>query len=150
VGIDGKAKMSKSLDNAIYLKDPAAVVTEKVRRMYTDPTRLRATDPGHVEGNPVFLYHNAFNPNREEVEDLEARYVHGAVGDVEVKDKLARALNAFLEPIRERRARYAADLGRVRDALAHGTERARATARETMEMVRDALDLGYLDRLPRR
>jgi tryptophanyl-tRNA synthetase len=149
VGTDGKAKMSKSLNNAIYLKDPAAVVKEKVRTMYTDPTRLRATDPGHVEGNPVFLYHDAFNPNRDEVEDLKARYVRGAVGDVEVKEKLARALNALLDPIRERRAGYAADMGRVRDALAHGTERARATARETMEMVRGALDLGYLDRFHR-
>jgi len=80
VGIDGQAKMSKSLDNAIYLMDTPAVVKEKVRSMYTDPTRLRATDPGHVEGNPVFLYHDAFNPNREEVADLKDRYRRGAVG----------------------------------------------------------------------
>jgi tryptophanyl-tRNA synthetase len=146
VGLDGKAKMSKSLDNAIYLKDSAAVVKEKVRTMYTDPTRLRATDPGHVEGNPVFLYHDAFNPDPAEVEDLKARYVRGAVGDVEVKDKLARALNAFLEPMRERRARYEANMGLVRDALAHGTDRARQVAQETMALVRDALDLGYLEK----
>ena len=116
VGLDGQAKMSKSLDNAIYLKDTSAVVNEKVRLMYTDPTRLRATDPGHIEGNPVFLYHDVFNPNREEVADLKDRYRRGTVGDIEVKQKLATALNAFLEPIRERRARYAANMGLVRDA----------------------------------
>jgi len=149
VGTDGQAKMSKSLNNAIYLKDPPDVVTEKVRSMYTDPTRLRATDPGHVEGNPVFLYHNVFNPDRAEVADLEERYRRGAVGDVEVKAKLAAALNTFLEPIRERRARFAAHMGLVRDALAAGTERARREAKTTMALVRDALDLGYLDKFHR-
>ena len=146
VGTDGQAKMSKSLNNAIYLKDPPEVVTEKMRSMYTDPTRLRATDPGHVEGNPVFLYHTVFNPDRAEVAELEERYRRGAVSDVEVKAKLAAALNTFLDPIRERRARFAARMGRVRDALAAGTERARREARTTMALVRDALDLGYLDR----
>jgi tryptophanyl-tRNA synthetase len=146
VGTDGRAKMSKSLDNAIYLKDTPAVVNDKVRSMYTDPTRLRATDPGHVEGNPVFLYHDAFNPDREEVADLKDRYRRGAVGDVEVKQKLAAALNTFLDPIRERRARYAADMGLVRDILAEGTDRARKEARATMSSVREALDLGYLEK----
>jgi tryptophanyl-tRNA synthetase len=146
VGTDGQAKMSKSLDNAIYLKDPPEVVTEKVRSMYTDPTRMRATDPGHVEGNPVFLYHDIFNPDRAEVADLQDRYRRGAVGDVEVKDRLVAALNTFLEPIRERREHFAARMGLVRDALAAGTERARREARVTMDLVRDALDLGYLDR----
>jgi tryptophanyl-tRNA synthetase len=145
VGTDGQAKMSKSLDNAIYLKDPAAVVIAKVRSMYTDPTRLRASDPGHIEGNPVFMYHDAFNSNVEEVNDLKERYRRGAVGDVEVKQKLATALNAFLDPIRERRARYEANMSLVRDALELGTNRARKVARETMVMVRDALGLGYLD-----
>ncbi|MDR7449535.1 MAG: tryptophan--tRNA ligase, partial [Armatimonadota bacterium] len=102
-GIDGKAKMSKSLGNAIYLSDDEATVTQKVMRMYTDPTRIHPTDPGHVEGNPVFIYHDAFNADRAEVEELKARYRQGRVGDVEVKQRLARALNAFLEPIRERR-----------------------------------------------
>jgi tryptophanyl-tRNA synthetase len=138
--------MSKSLNNAIYLGDAPDVVREKVRTMYTDPTRLRATDPGHVEGNPVFLYHDAFNPDQAEVADLKDRYRRGAVGDVEVKQKLATALNAFLDPIRERRAHFAAHMGQVRDALAAGTERARAVARTTMDEVRDALGLGYLDR----
>jgi len=146
VGIDGQAKMSKSLNNAIYLKDTPAVVSEKVRSMYTDPTRLRASDPGHVEGNPVFLYHDAFNPNREEVADLKARYRRGSVGDVEVKEKLAAALNTFLAPIRERRARFASKMGLVRDALADGTDRARKAAGVTMALVREALDLGYLEK----
>jgi tryptophanyl-tRNA synthetase len=146
VGLDGQAKMSKSLDNAIYLKDAPEVVTEKVRSMYTDPTRIRATDPGHVEGNPVFQYHEAFNPDREEVADLKERYRRCAVGDVEVKRKLASALNAFLAPIRERRAYYEARMGLVRDAVAHGTARARAVAKATMTLVREALDLGYLEK----
>jgi tryptophanyl-tRNA synthetase len=146
VGIDGQAKMSKSLDNAIYLKDTPAVVNEKVRSMYTDPTRLRATDPGPVEGNPVFLYHDVFNPNREEVADLKDRYRRGAVGDVEVKHKLAAALNTFLDPIRERRAHFAAKMGLVRDALADGTDRARKAAQTTMALVHEALDLRYLEK----
>lgn len=143
-GTDGQAKMSKSLNNAIYLKDPAEVVTEKVRRMYTDPKRLRATDPGTVEGNPVFLYHDAFNPDKAEVEDLKERYRTGRVGDVEVKQKLAKALNDFLDPIREKRSYYEGRRDLVREALAHGTERARTLARETMRMVREAMQIEYL------
>ena len=146
VGVDGQAKMSKSLNNAIYLKDTPAVVNEKVRSMYTDPTRLRATDPGHVEGNPVFLYHDVFNPNREEVADLKDRYRRGAVGDVEVKQKLATALNEFLDPIREKRAYYEANMGLVRDVLADGTDRTRKVAQATMDLVREALDLRYLEK----
>jgi tryptophanyl-tRNA synthetase len=144
VGIDGQAKMGKSLNNAIYLKDPADVVTAKVMRMFTDPTRIHPTDPGHVEGNPVFMYHDAFNPDREEVADLEERYVKGKVGDVEVKQKLARALNAFLDPLRERRAAFEAKPGVVREALEKGARRARRIGGETLAMVRDALDLDYL------
>ena len=146
VGVDGQAKMSKSLNNAIYLKDTPVVVNEKVRSMYTDPTRLRATDPGHVEGNPVFLYHDVFNPNREEVADLKDRYRRGAVGDFEVKQKLATALNEFLDPIREKRAYYEANMGLVRDALADGADRTRKVAQATMDLVREALDLRYLEK----
>jgi tryptophanyl-tRNA synthetase len=146
VGIDGQAKMSKSLGNAIHLKDDAATVRAKVMSMYTDPTRLRATDPGHVEGNPVFMYHDAFNPNREEVDELKARYVKGAVGDVEVKTRLVAALNAFLEPIRERRARFAAQPALVLDALDKGSRIERAVAQETMDAARKALRLDYLGR----
>lgn len=147
IGVDGRAKMSKSLDNAIYLRDDAATVADKVRGMYTDPTRRRATDPGHVEGNPVFMYHDAFNPDHTEVEELKERYRRGAVSDVEVKAKLTVALNGFLDPIRERRARYAGDRRLVREAVFQGTQRARTIARETMGIVRDALDLGYLDEI---
>jgi tryptophanyl-tRNA synthetase len=145
VGIDGQAKMSKSLANTIDLKDDEATVNEKVRRMYTDPTRLRATDPGHVEGNPVFMYHDAFNPDHDEVADLKQRYVTGKVGDVEVKQKLARALNALLEPIRERRAYFEARPDLVREALAKGCREGKATAQVTMAMVHDALQINYLD-----
>jgi tryptophanyl-tRNA synthetase len=144
VGLDGRAKMSKSLGNAIYLKDDAETVRRKVLSMYTDPTRLRATDPGHVEGNPVFLYHDAFNANREEVEELKARYVNGKVGDVEVKTKLAVAINALLEPIRARRAHMASRSDLVREALAQGSRVERAIAGETMDAVRRALRLDYL------
>src|SRR6185312_10051570 len=103
VGTDGKAKMSKSLDNAIYLSDDRETVHQKVMRMYTDPTRLRATDPGHVEGNPVFSYLDAFDADTAAVDELKARYRNGRVGDVEVKKRLSTVLNAFLDPIRERR-----------------------------------------------
>lgn len=139
VGIDGRAKMSKSLDNCIYLSDDEATVTAKVRRMYTDPTRIHATDPGHVEGNPVFMYHDAFNPDIEEVNDLKERYLTGRVGDVEVKQKLARALNAFLAPIRDRRAYYQTHMNEVKDALLDGTRRAKAVAERTMAEVREAM-----------
>ena len=144
VGLDGQAKMSKSLNNTIQLKDDADTVTKKVRGMFTDPTRLRATDPGHVEGNPVFMYHDAFNPDVDEVNDLKERYVLGKVGDVEVKQKLTIALNNLLDPFRERRAYYETHLDEVRDALESGTARARTAAQETMALVRDALEINYL------
>ncbi len=142
VGTDGNAKMSKSKNNAIFLKDDAKTVTQSVMSMFTP--RMNRTDPGDPEITPAFMYHDAFNPNRDEVEDLKERYRNGTVGDVEVKQKLAVALNAFLEPIRDRRARYASNMRYVREALEHGSTRGRAIARETMEMVRDALDLNYL------
>ena len=145
LGTDGGAKMSKSVGNTIDLKDTEEAVNDKVRRMYTDPTRLRASDPGHVEGNPVFMYHDAFNPDTAEVADLKERYVLGKVGDVEVKQKLARALNDFLAPIRERRAYYEAHRDLVRDALAKGTREGRAIATETLALVRDALEINYIN-----
>ena len=143
-GTDGSAKMSKTMNNAIFLGDDAETVTEKVRRMFTDPTRIHPTDPGHVDGNPVFMYHDAFNPNVAEVEDLKARYVKGTVGDVEVKQKLATALNTFLDPIRERRAHYAARPDEVREALRSGTAESRRVAGETMSNVRSAMGVQYL------
>jgi len=116
-GTDGRAKMSKSVGNAIYLKDDAKTVERKVMSMYTDPTRLRATDPGHVEGNPVFTYHDAFNPNKEEVEEMKRLYRIGGIGDVAVKRALVKALNDFLEPIRQERAKYEDKPEMVRDIL---------------------------------
>ncbi|HIE65349.1 MAG: tryptophan--tRNA ligase [Nitrospira sp.] len=142
-GTDGQAKMGKSLGNAIYLSDDAKTVEKKVMRMYTDPTRLRATDPGHVEGNPVFTYHDAFNPDKEEVAALKVRYEKGTVGDVEVKRLLVEALNRFLLPIRERRAKYEQDDKKIDEILIKGTHRARTVARETMLRVRGAMKLDY-------
>jgi tryptophanyl-tRNA synthetase len=141
VGTDGQARMSKSLGNAIFLSDDAETVRRKVMRMYTDPHRVHADVPGAVEDNPVFLYHRAFNPNAEEVEELEERYRNGTVGDVEVKDRLVLALNAFLEPLRERRRSIAAQAGLVEGVLVDGTRRARKEAAETMALVRDAMGL---------
>ena len=149
VGLDGQAKMSKSLKNTIELRDDADTVAKKVRGMFTDPTRLRATDPGHVEGNPVFMYHDAFNPDVDEVNDLKERYVVGKVGDVEVKQKLTVALNNLLDPFRERRAYYEAHLDEVRNALESGTSRAREAAQETMALVREAMAIDYLSGPPR-
>ena len=145
VGLDGKAKMGKSLNNAIFLKEDAETVTQKVMSMFTDPTRIRATDPGHAEGNPVFMYHDAFNPDTAEVQDLKDRYRAGKVGDVEVKQRLVRALNELLEPIRERRAYYQAHPALVREALAAGTGYAKKVAEQTMAEVRAALKLNYLE-----
>jgi tryptophanyl-tRNA synthetase len=142
-GLDNR-KMSKSYGNAIDLADDADTVRRKVMSMYTDPKRIRADVPGTVEGNPVFLYHDAFNENRAEVEDLKARYRQGRVGDVEVKQKLVAALGRVLEPMRERRAEVLAKPGRVRDILFEGSARARVVARETMERVRDAVRVSYI------
>lgn len=141
VGTDGQAKMSKSLGNAILLSDDKKTVEQKVRGMYTDPNRIRADIPGRVEGNPVFIYHDAFNPDVDEVNDLKERYLQGKVGDVEVKRKLARAINNFLDPIRERRAMYEQTPGMVEEILVEGTRRMQAVARTTMEMVYDAMGL---------
>ena len=142
-GLDGGKKMSKSVGNTIHLSDTPDDVTKKVRQMYTDPKRIRADIPGTVEGNPVFTYHDAFNPNKGEVEDLKARYRAGKVGDVEVKTKLAHALNAYLEPIRERRSAVLAKPDRLKEILFEGSKRARVTAVQTMERVRDAMKISY-------
>ena len=143
VGTDGQSKMSKSLGNAIYLSDDVETVDEKVQGMYTDPKRLRATDPGTVEGNPVFIYHDAFNPSKAEVDDLKERYRAGKVGDVEVKTKLAKAINSFLEPFREKRAYYLAHPTVPQDILASGIRHMQAEAKATMELVREKTGLSY-------
>lgn len=145
-GTNGLQKMSKSLDNAIFLSDPAEVVARRVMMMYTDPNRVRADIPGRVEGNPVFIYHDLFNPDLDEVADLKTRYQEGRVGDVEVKRKLARALNAFLDPIRARRAEFGARAGLIEEILHAGNERMRQIARSTMEQVREAMGLTYFRR----
>lgn len=141
-GADGGGKMGKSLGNAIYLADEAQIVEAKVMGMYTDPTRIHSTDPGHVEGNLVFAYHDAFNPDKAEVEELKAQYIAGKVGDVEAKRRLARALNAFLEPIRQRRAAYAARPQLLDDILAAGAGRARPIAQATLDEVHAAMGFG--------
>jgi tryptophanyl-tRNA synthetase len=141
VGTDGQAKMSKSLGNAIYLSDDEKTVTKKVMSMYTDPKRISADIPGTVEGNPVFAYHDAFNPNKPEIEDLKSRYRLGKVGDVEVKEKLAKALNAFLDPIRERRAKYEATPGLADEVVYDGTLRMREEARATLQAAKKAMGM---------
>lgn len=151
IGTDGQAKMSKSLGNAIFLSDSAKTVRQKVFSMYTDPNRVRADIPGQVEGNPVFVYHEVFNPNKAEVADLKDRYRQGKVGDVEVKEKLATALNNFLDPIRERRATYEAHSGLVERVIYEGTERAAEEARETELLMRKAMGLtGIWNRISRK
>lgn len=141
VGIDGKAKMSKSLDNTIYLSDSAEEVKKKVMRMYTDPTRIRPTDLGHVEGNPVFMYLDAFHQDKKELEDLKTRYKEGRVGDVAVKEILIKSLNEFLEPMRERRSYYESHPQEVKEALLEGTAREKKLAEETMNEVREAMKI---------
>jgi len=145
-GIDGQKKMSKSLGNAIFLSDDEQTVTQKVMRMYTDPRRIRADIPGRTRGNPVFIYHELFNPDREEVEDLKRRYRQGKVGDVEVKQKLARALNRFLEPIRQRRAEFERRPGVVEEILIEGSKVARREAQETLRLAEEAMGLTYFRR----
>ena len=143
IGTDGKAKMSKSLGNCIYLSDSEDVVRKKVMSMYTDPNRVHSTDPGTVPGNPVFIYHDAFNPNKEEVEDLKKRYREGLVGDIEVKEKLAKAVNGFLDPIRQRRKEFEAQPELVSDIIKKGSEHARKEAAETLKLVKEAMGLDY-------
>lgn len=139
MGTDGSGKMSKSRGNAIYLADDAETIRQKVRNMYTDPTRIRADIPAEPEGNPVFQYHDAFNPNKDEVEDLKARYRAGKVGDVEVKNKLNAALQTLLEPIRERRNYYATRPHLVDEILAAGAAKVKPISEETVRMAREAM-----------
>ncbi|KKT65766.1 MAG: Tryptophanyl-tRNA synthetase [Candidatus Collierbacteria bacterium GW2011_GWC2_44_30] len=143
VGLDGKAKMSKSLGNCIYLADSVEEVDKKVRSMFTDPTRLKPTDPGHVENNPVFIYHDAFNPNKAEVEELKTRYIAGQVGDVEVKQKLAVAINTLLEPMRKRRSELEQDPEKVNEILRNGVEKGREVSAEVLKKIKQAMKIDY-------
>ncbi len=150
VGTDGQAKMSKSLNNAIFLSDDPKTVEKKVRGMFTDPNRVRADIPGTVEGNPVFIYHDAFNPNLAEVEDLKARYREGTVTDVEVKEKLTIAINNFLAPIHARREQYM-ETGLVDEIIVSGTEKIRDITRNTLFEMKKAMGLsGVWNRLRRK
>jgi tryptophanyl-tRNA synthetase len=151
VGTNGQGKMSKSIGNVIYLSDGPDEVRKKVAGMYTDPNRIRSDIPGTVEGNPVFIYHDVFNDNRAEVEDLKERYRAGKIGDVEVKDKLAAAINRFLEPMRERRARYESESGLVDEIIVEGTERTRREVQQVVFEVRKAMGLtGAYNQLRRK
>lgn len=139
-GVDNRT-MHTSYGNAVFLRDSEEETTRKVMSMYTDPTRIHPTDPGHIEGNPVFVYHDLFNANGAEVEELKERYVLGKVGDVEVKRRLATALNASLAPLRARRAEIAAQPGRAIEILREGTARARAISQDTLELVQERMGL---------
>lgn len=143
IGTDGGAKMTKSLDNCIFLSDSKEEVKRKVMSMYTDPSRVHATDAGKVEGNPVFIYHDAFNKNKEEVEDLKKRYVEGKVGDVEVKEKLFNAVELVLEPIREKRKEFEADIPAVKKLIAEGTSTVKKEALLTLDRVKSAMKLHF-------
>lgn len=144
VGTDGQSKMSKSLGNAIMLSDDAEAVRKKVMSMYTDPKRIHPTDPGTVEGNPVFMYHDIFNPDKAQIDDFKERYRVGKVGDVEVKKALVVALNNFLDPIRERRRSLEQRPDDVIDILRAGAARARPIAQETVAQAREAMGLTSL------
>jgi len=141
IGTDGQAKMSKSLNNAIFLSDSPIVVEEKVMGMYTDPNRTSADVPGRVEGNPIFIYHDHFNPDLEQILELKERYLKGKVGDVEVKRKLALAINQFLDPLRARREEYACQPDLVLEILKEGSRRMQKESEETLALVREAMGL---------
>jgi len=141
IGTDGQAKMSKSLNNAIFLSDSPIVVEEKVMGMYTDPNRTSADVPGRVEGNPIFIYHDHFNPDLEQILELKERYLKGKVGDVEVKRKLALAINQFLDPLRARREEYACQPDLVLEILKEGSRRMQKESEGTLSLVREAMGL---------
>ncbi len=141
IGTDGKAKMSKSLNNAIFLSDDPKTVEKKVRGMYTDPNRIHADIPGRVEGNPVFTYHEAFNPCKARVEYFKEQYRLGAIGDMEIKRALIEVINQMLAPIREKRALLLADKGYVEKIIVQGTEKARIVFDETLKEVRSVMGL---------
>lgn len=144
VGIDGQAKMSKSLGNAVFLKDQPDEILKKVMQMYTDPDHVRVADPGKVEGNVVFSYLDLFDPNQAEVAELKAHYQRGGLGDVVLKKRLNEHMQAFLKPIRERREELAQDIPYIKEIIKNGTERARVQARELMFHVREAMKINYL------
>lgn len=153
-GTDGKEKMSKSLGNCIYLSDSADDVWQKVRSMYTDPTHVNLNDPGHVEGNAVFTYLDAFStdddfaeflPEYQNLDELKAHYTRGGLGDMKCKKFLNQVINKMLDPIRQRRAEYEKDIPEIFNILRKGTDEARAVAAQTMDEVRAAMRINYFD-----
>ena len=142
-GLDGNAKMSKSLNNAIYLSDDADTVQKKVMSMYTDPTHVHVEDPGHVEGNTVFTYLDIFDDDKQKVADLKAQYQHGGLGDVKIKRYLNDVLQAVLDPIRQRREQYAQDIPGVYQILKDGSEKANVVANQTLKEVVEKMGLNY-------
>ena len=143
VGIDGKSKMSKSLNNCIYLADDDTEVQKKVMKMFTDPNRTSPDIPGKVEGNPVFIYHDIFNNNLEELEDFKDRYSKGKIGDVEVKKSLAKNINNFLDPIREKRLQVSKNRGEIFDIIIEGSKQARLIAKDNLEKIKDAMKITF-------
>jgi tryptophanyl-tRNA synthetase len=143
VGIDGRGKMSKSLNNGIYLSDSADEVEKKVMKMYTDPNHIRVEDPGQVEGNVVFTYLDIFDPDKEKVAELKEHYQRGGLGDVKIKRYLVDVLQNVLEPIRARRAEYENDRGYVLDMLKQGSEQAERVAAKTLDDVKSAMGINY-------
>mgnify|MGYP000021535542 FL=1 len=144
-GLDGNAKMSKSLGNAIYLADDEDTIQKKVMSMYTDPNHIHVEDPGQVEGNTVFTYLDIFDPDKQKVQELKDQYSHGGLGDVKIKRYLNDVLQAELKPIRERRQRYAEDEQGVYQILKKGSEHANEVANQTLKEVRDAIGINYFD-----
>ena len=142
-GLDGNAKMSKSLGNAIYLSDDEDTLKKKVMSMYTDPNHIHVEDPGQVEGNVVFTYLDIFDQDTAKVQELKDHYRHGGLGDVKIKRYLMEVLNAELAPIRQRRAEFAKDLSAVMDMLKAGSDRANQVAAQTLDEVKDAMGLNY-------
>lgn len=150
IGTDGQGKMSKSAGNTIFLSDDEKAVTKKVRKMYTDPNRVHADVPGTVEGNPVFSYHDQFNPNKDQVQEFKNRYREGKIADVEVKDALAEALNNYMAPIRDRRKEIESEKGLVERIIYEGTMQMRDVANDTLKKMRSAMGLnGYWKKIVR-
>ena len=151
-GTDGKEKMSKSLGNCIYLSDDAKAVEQKVKSMYTDPAHLNVSDPGHIEGNAVFTYLDAFSTNQDfadfwpefkTLDELKAAYTHGGIGDMKCKKMLMQVINRMLDPIRQRRHEYEQDIPEIFNILRRGSEAAREAAAQTMDEVRNAMRINY-------
>lgn len=142
-GVDGKAKMGKSLGNAIFLSDSSEIIEEKVMAMYTDPGHIHAKDPGKVEGNVVFTYLDAFDLDKKEIEKLKKQYQKGGLGDVEIKKRLIGILQDILAPIRERREYLAKDPKHIMSILRGGTKTAQKIAKETMKEVKQAMQINY-------